>query len=284
MPVDQVAQTYYRRSQTHQRAVVAALLALWRETGPSGFRDVIVRAAGLLAAGQLVAAVNAARYVADVAAEYDLDPTPLQVTPRGFAGTTAAGRALTDVLGAPVARVWAEIELGADLQTAARSGELSLTRIVANEVAQSGVDAVQAGIVADPGMGGYIRLVQAPACGRCAILAGKWFEFNQGFDRHPGCDCVHVPAGRRDEAVGAMTPWSANLVDNPKTYFDSLSAADQNRQFGAAVADKIRDGGDVIRAVNHANPRPPRSRRTPTARGRAAAVRQLQSAGLLTGN
>lgn len=283
MPVEQVAQTYYRRSQTHQRSVVAALLALWQQSGPSGFRDVIVQAAGLLAAGQLVAAVNAARYVSDIAAEYDLEPTPLQVNPRGFAGSTAAGRSLTDVLGAPVARVWTEIDLGGDFQTATRSGELMLTRLVSNEVAQSGVDAVQAGIVADPGMGGYVRMVQAPACGRCAILAGKWFEFNDGFDRHPGCDCVHVPAGRRAEAMAAMTPWSTNLVDNPKSYFDSLSAAEQNRQFGAAVADKIRDGADVIRAVNQANPRPARSRRTPTARSRTAAVRQLQSAGLLTG-
>lgn len=284
MAVEQVAQAYYRRSQSHQRAVVDALLALWRQSGPSGFRDVVVQAAGLVAAGQLVAAVNAARYVLDVATEYDLDPAPLQINPRGFAGTTAAGRDLTDVLQSPVIRVWAQVDLGTDLPTATRSGEAVLTRIVANEVAQSGVDAVQAGIVADPGMGGYVRMVQAPACGRCAILAGKWFEFNQGFDRHPGCDCVHVPAGRRAEAMGAMTPWSANLVDNPRTYFDSLSAAEQNRQFGAAVADKVRDGGDVIRAVNHANPRPPRSRRSPTARSRTAAVRQLQSAGLLTGN
>ena len=281
MALEQVAQDHYRRSQAHQRSVVAALLALWQATGPSGFRDVAVRAAGLLAAGQLVAAAQAARYVLDAAAEQNLPGPDFELLPRGFAGESASGRALDDVLGAPVARVWALIDNGADYQMATRSGELMLTRIVSNEVTQSGIDAVQAGIVANPAMGGYIRLVRAPACGRCAILAGKWFEFNQGFDRHPLCDCVLVPAGRRAEAVGAMTPWAANLVDNPRAYFDSLSEADQNRLFGAAVSDQVRAGGDVITAVNRANPKPPRSRRTATARSRAAAIRQLQSAGLV---
>ena len=40
-------------------------------------------------------------------------------------------------------------------------------------------------------VGGYVRMVQAGACSRCVVLAGKWYRKNQGFQRHPGC----FPAG-----------------------------------------------------------------------------------------
>ena len=242
MALEQVAQDHYRRSQAHQRSVVAALLALWQATGPSGFRDVAVRAAGLLAAGQLVAAAQAARYVLDAAAEQNLPGPDFELLPRGFAGESASGRALDDILGAPVARVWALIDNGADYQTATQSGQLMLTRIVSNEVAQAGNNAAHVGTTANTNLFGYVRLLQRPSCGRCAILAGKWFGWNSGFARHPGCDCVHVPAAEARDV--------ADLRTNPRGYFDSLSAADQDRYFGAANAEAIRDGADMNQVVN----------------------------------
>lgn len=38
---------------------------------------------------------------------------------------------------------------------------------------------------------GWIRYVSPPCCQRCAVLAGKWFRWNEGFRRHPNC----FPAG-----------------------------------------------------------------------------------------
>jgi len=34
------------------------------------------------------------------------------------------------------------------------------------------------------------------ACSRCAILAGRFYAFNAGFQRHRHCGCQHVPSGR----------------------------------------------------------------------------------------
>ena len=38
---------------------------------------------------------------------------------------------------------------------------------------------------------GYVRYEPAPYCQRCAVLVGKWFKANTGFQRHPRC----FPAG-----------------------------------------------------------------------------------------
>jgi hypothetical protein len=55
------------------------------------------------------------------------------------------------------------------------------------------------------------------------------------------CDCTAVPA-REDTADDLRT--------DPKRYFDSLSAAEQSRQFTVAGAEAIRSGADVAQVVN----------------------------------
>lgn len=241
MAVDRVAAAYYRRRSLTAAQVAEAVLALWRATGPSGFRDELVRAAGLLAAGQLVAAVQAAAYVTAAAEEQDVPPG-VEILPRAFAGESASGRGLTDVLGAPSARVWTLLGSGVDYPQAVASGAAMLTRIVDNEVTQAGSNAAHVAVTGNADLGGYVRMLTRPSCGRCVILAGKWFEWNKGFARHPGCDCVHVPAA---EATGV-----ADVRTNPRAYFDSLSAADQDKYFGKANAEAIRDGSDIGQVVN----------------------------------
>lgn len=264
---------YYRAHQTQQRTVAAAIARLWRAAGPSGFREVLDTAAGMLAAGQLVAAVRAVDYVAATAAAQDAAPATARVVPRAFAGETAAGRSLVDVLGAPVARSWALIGSGADLATASAAGELMLTRIVGNEIAQSGTDAAAAAIATQPDINGFVRVLRTPSCGRCAVLAGKWFEWNAGFARHPGCDCVHVPAAERATVDAARI--------NPRVYFDSLTEPQRRRLFGAAVTDKVTDGADLTRTVNATWGRPPRSRRVTRSQRRGDALRDLAARGLI---
>lgn len=242
MTLEQVAQQHYRRSSLTTRQVVAAILALWRATGPSGFRDELTRAAGLVAAGQLSQAVQAADYLLALAAEQGMGAAEAQLVPRAFAGVGADGRSLVNVLSYPVNRVWTMLDAGADYATANTSGTASLTRIVSNEVTQAGVSAESVGMVGQTDMGGYVRILTPPSCGRCAVLAGKWFKWNAGFARHPGCDCKHVPAGE----VGAVDA----LRTDSRAYFNSLSAVEQDRRFGPSEAEAIRGGADLNQAVN----------------------------------
>src|SRR5690606_34810087 len=59
--------------------------------------------------------------------------------------------------------------------------------------------------------------------------------------RHPQCDCIHVPA---------VEDTADDLRTDPRAYFDSLSEAEQDRIFGKAAAQAIRDGADMSRVVN----------------------------------
>ena len=104
-----------------------------------------------------------------------------------------------------------------------------------------------------PGVDGYVRMLTPPSCSRCAILAGKWYRKNQGFERHPGCDCLHIPAS---EAV------AGDIRLDPVEYFASLPTAaelaeqypdlgvHERRKRGLISQEDVftRDGAAVIRA------------------------------------
>ncbi len=242
MALEQIVTAHYRRSALTTAQVVAAVLAIWRATGPSGFRDELVRAAGLVAFGQLTQAIRAATYLSDLADEYDWDRAPSQLVPRAFAGTSADDRPLVDVLSYATRRAWTMLDAGADYATANTSATATLTRIVANETTQAGINAERVGMVAQPHATGYVRFLSPPSCGRCAVLAGKWFEWNTGFARHPGCDCKHVPAA---DAAGVT-----DVRVNPRDYFDALSPAEQDHYFGPDEAAAIRGGADLQDTVN----------------------------------
>ncbi|MEO6604259.1 MAG: hypothetical protein ABIN55_01475 [Aeromicrobium sp.] len=92
------------------------------------------------------------------------------------------------------------------------------------------------------GIGGYVRMITPPSCGRCVVQAGKWFRFNQGFERHPECDCRHIPAA---ESI------AGDLLVDPHAYFDSLDEAAQIKMVGSiANAQAVRDGADIGQIVN----------------------------------
>jgi hypothetical protein len=55
---------------------------------------------------------------------------------------------------------------------------------------------------------GFVRRVNPPCCGRCAILAGRWYRYDSGFRRHPRCDCTLEPTSEGNAHM---------LVTNPDT-------------------------------------------------------------------
>jgi hypothetical protein len=269
-PLSEVALRHYRRAASITRRVTEAMLEAWRLTGPAGFRDELPRMSTLLATGQLAQVLESSQYLEQVAAAQGLGPSASVLRPSGLVGRTAAGADLAEVLELPSIRVSALVTSGVDGKTAADSGAAMLTRIVSNEVTQAGNNATQIGMAGHPGFRGYIRMMKPPSCSRCAVMAGSWWEWNEGFPRHPGCDCIHVPAADQADAMNGKPPWSANLrATDPKSYFESLSKADQDRYFGKTQADAIRGGANVTRTVN--------------ANTRAAGLRRFDSGGTPAG-
>src|SRR5690606_20692507 len=92
---------------------------------------------------------------------------------------------------------------------------------------------------------GYVqmaRVLSPGACSRCAILAGVG-NFTEHFERHPECKCTTVPVKQ-----GEKPP--EGIFSSAGDYFNSLSAAEQDRIFTKSGAEAIRLGANENAVVN----------------------------------
>src|SRR5690606_16892226 len=105
------------------------------------------------------------------------------------------------------------LDRGRSLREALAIGQATLDMIVRTQVADAGRVADGVALAARRRAGGYVRMVVGATCDRCIILAGRWYRWNQGFQRHPRCDCIHIPA-REDTAESVQT--------DPRKLFDSM--------------------------------------------------------------
>lgn len=256
-----------RRYRTRLAAITAAAIVAarraWAQMKPSANwedqyqRQVAPQALALALAAQTAATQESDSYVADVLTELAFGPPTsagvLNVAGfRGFAGdgrliegllaqtVTTAGRTYNDLAqaaqvlpdGAPTKSEMARMALG--------STQDYMDAIFHEIIAETARAAESAATVQRPWVEGWVRMLTPPSCLTCAVLAGRFYLWNAGFERHPGCDCVHIPASEAS---------STDLRTNPNTYFDSLSEAEQNRIFTNAGARAIRDGADMYQVV-----------------------------------
>lgn len=209
--------------------------------------EVLLRNTGLVdqvSSLQLEAATAGASYGArSLAAQGQYEAPEAFVDPRGFAGVAADGRQLSGLLYAAAPYTKDRIKGGMDPLAAKASGGKFLELIVKTSVADAGRGAAGVDITTRPTTG-YVRMLNPPSCSRCSVLAGKFYRWNTGFRRHPGCDCVHVPSKGADAAS------SEGLIHDPYEYFQSLSPSEQDKVYTASGAQAIRDGGDLFQVVN----------------------------------
>lgn len=93
---------------------------------------------------------------------------------------------------------------------------------------------------------GWIRVLTPPSCRRCVPLAGKYHRrATADFKRHPGCDCTQMPYDYDEEH-----PDFKGLFFDSNDYFRSLPQEQQDKVFGLANAQAIRDGADVNQVIN----------------------------------
>lgn len=248
MSLLQTAQTFYALLAALSTRAANDARRVWSELDPEQLSaswtsaQAAERLYVAVSTGQLTAAVQAAGYVAAALGEQSKDSDPMGLLrPQSFAGVASDGRDLESLLLQPLIQTLASIADGTDLTQAMESGEAALMTIASTQVSDAGRAATDVAMVTEPEVRGYVRMLNPPACGRCAILAGKFFRFNTGFLRHPNCDCVHIPA---DEDI------AGDVRTDPQQYFESLTGAEQNRYFTKAGADAIRAGADMNQVVN----------------------------------
>jgi len=132
------------------------------------------------------------------------------------------------------------IKDGSTLTEALHAGGSWLTGTTLTVLGDTRRQVYHADIIQRKGLG-YTRMLNAPSCSRCVVLAGKFYAWNAGFKRHPRCDCIHIPA---PESL------AEDSTTDPLEYFRSLSKAEQDAAFTKTGARAIRDGADVSRVVN----------------------------------
>jgi hypothetical protein len=263
----QLAEAYYVALSGLSRRAADRVQALWQELDRrdlTGSWEALVgpRIVETVAAGQAAAAALADPYLNAVVAADGADPQAGgRIQPGAFAGYAADGRDLESLMYLPVVTTKQAIGAGMSDVEAMMRGLNQLLRTAASEVTSAGRTATGAGIAGRRTISGYIRVAMSPCCARCAVLSGKEFGWNAGFQRHPRCDCVHVPATliarsslrrgflEQREFSPASRAGRRGFVD-AQTYFNSLSPREQARIFTAAGARAIRDGADITSVVN----------------------------------
>lgn len=257
MTAEEVARRYYSEQRRLTARALDASASLWGELPPADFdvwfADHEAELVGIITSAQGAVVDQSLDYVGgaltssggDVAPDFDVDASQL-------VGVAGDGRPLGSLLYGAVIHARSAIAAYPDEKDRrspavqrrawAEQGIAALITRTQTAIADAGRVAAGLGIIARPGVG-YVRMLAGSSCSRCAVLAGRVYHSSIAFDRHPGCDCRHVPRHAADE--------SADLAAlDVRAYFDSLSTSDQDKKFTKAGAQAIRDGADPAQVVN----------------------------------
>lgn len=236
-----LSEAFYFQQQATVRSTAISAQSVWRSM-PDGslatkwdwFDSVVPALTDLVALGQFTNAARAEAYVVQSAALQGSAASDIpDLLPVAFLSAT------TDVeewVTGAMARTSGLIVDGAPEIAAKTSGLATLLRVLGTLPADSGREAVGAGIAVHPGLHGYFRHLRTPSCSRCAVLAGAFYKWSTGFKRHPLCDCVHVPAAEDYDDGG----------------FDAAEAVKAGNVTGLSKADTqaILDGADPSQVIN----------------------------------
>lgn len=248
MSTPETAVKHYRAMLRLQRSARAAAAVAWSSLSAAYLSESWGSVSPALVAAvsklQLDAATRGAGYGGNTLADQGLYEAPeAWVDPSSLAGVSSRGASLGAALYSAIPHTKDLIAGGMPERVALARGREVLQMSAAAQVADAGRTAAGLDTFARPKVG-YVRMLNPPSCSRCSVLAGRFYRSNEGFRRHPRCDCVHVPTTRTEAAE------SEGLVHDPYAYFESLSESAQDKTFGKAQAQAIRDGADLFQVVN----------------------------------
>lgn len=241
----QAASSEYQAQQAIAGTTAAAVDQAWSQMGDdfdASWRRLEPTVLELVTAGRAAAVRRALTYTPALIDETDqFAPSDGILNAAAFLTAAPDGRSVTSLYREAVIGAKASIAGGATVEAAlAQSGRwLQMTTLTL--LADTRREVYSADIGSRPAITGYTRMLNAPSCSRCIILAGKWFRWNTGFARHPRCDCQHIPSSEDRSGDFRTDPYAA---------FRAMTAEQQDRSFGRINARAIRDGADIYRVVN----------------------------------
>lgn len=238
------ATEFYALQQRVNAAAAAEVGRLWRKMGDdfdSSWRRIGPAALDVLVAAQSEVARAALDYVPSVLAETNLADRPAG-SPRlhAFVGRASDGRSLETLAFGAVTTAKSAIADGANTSAALQNGGDWLDLMTKLQVADTARQVVGVMTASRKTLSGTVRVLNPPSCQRCAILAGRFYRWSTGFQRHPRCDCVNLPA--------ANAGWARSegfLTDPMDAY-----RRGEIRDLTGAQRFAIDNGADITRVVN----------------------------------
>jgi hypothetical protein len=207
----------------------------------TGWTSVAPGITAVVTAAQITAATQSTAYTNRVSDLLNVDTEPARIVPEAFGGVTREGRQVAPELYAAVTTTKSLIRSGMGVPQAFRAGAGLMSLLAANAVRDMG-RAADRTIATGKGFTYSVRVINAGACSRCAVLAGVK-GYRADFDRHPGCKCTSMPLKDADAAP-------EGFFRSPDDYFDSLSQPERERIFTKSGAWAIEHGADPMKVVN----------------------------------
>lgn len=237
---DQHAEARLRLAAAASKAARRIWLQTDRDSLFSSWTGLLAGVLSVVAASQLTAAQASEPWLDRLIGD---DPDRAQsdrLDPASLVGVDGTGRPLGGVLMAPMWAALRMVSAGAPIVQAMARGQLLLDVVVRTAIADTGRTADSVAMISRPAVTSYIRVVEAGACSRCLILAGKEYGVSRAFQRHPRCHCGMEPVTREHRPK----------PQDPKAVFDEMSEQQRQRTFGDAGAKAISEGADIAQVVN----------------------------------
>lgn len=275
------ASEQYRLQQSIAATTTAAVGKIWRGIGDdfdASYERIGPRMLDMVSRGRAAAVAQAIPYTGAVLRDTGQRADPDgELSAAAFLATAPDGRDMESLYAQSVIRAKTAVAGGATSGEALAQAGRWLTMVTLTTLADTRRMVYQADIIQRPAITGYTRMLNPPSCDRCIVLAGRWYRWNEGFQRHPRCDCQHIPAV---ENVGG------DARTNPYRAFQDLDPEQQERVFGRSEARAIREGADIFKVVNQrtrkmATARSPIDEIYRTAGTRSNAVRMLRERGYI---
>ncbi len=241
MPPPQATENLYRILQQYQLMLLVAGRRLWSRMAPDNFDGswlvIAPQMVAFTAGAQLAAAQAGVAYVPAVLEETGQPDRPeAAVRPQAFSGRASDGRSLAGLLTGSVVAAKRSSARGSDGGDALAYGQRWLDQALTTAVTDAARDATAASIIARPQIG-WVRMVNPPCCSRCAVLAGRVYKWNDGFRRHPRCDCLHIPT-----TVGN----AESFMSSPAELIRRGQVTDLTR----GQRERLAEGADLSRVLN----------------------------------
>jgi hypothetical protein len=236
----------YNASLIEQSASVAQeLLALWAAMKvanlDASWVKVKPQALATVVKAQLIGAAAAYGYHVRLLAAAGLKPQGPQIRPIGFAGSSTGALDLATVVDFAPIRTKQAIARGLPTDQALQSGFAQLSTVAESELQEASRGVMDVALNTEPQYRGYLRTPNPGACGRCLILAGKFYRSDADFARHPGCRCSSRPLLKSEGQVETASA---------RELFDGMTKEQQDKAFGIDGAEAIRAGADPSSTEN----------------------------------